>query len=103
MRKRFMTTKKEKFAGFMLAGFFCLAFIMWAAFRMGLIAESITANAEIAFNTSLAISVLLLIFGVIAPLNATDIYYRSRSTWLRDRIGKSIISKQFIIDESDHE
>jgi hypothetical protein len=105
MSKGIFTRKRVKRIALASGGFFCLALTLWAASKAGALPESAKYILEFIFNVSLAIGAFLMIFGVVAPLNTTDIYYHSRSKWLRDRVRNHAISKWFSMDRenSDHE
>ena len=82
-----------------------MAFTLWVASKAGVLPVGAKYILEIIFNVSLAISAFLMIFGVVAPLNTTDIYYHSRSKWLRDRVRTHVIFRRFLMDRenSDHD
>ncbi len=75
-----------------------MALTLWAASKVGAFPDGAKYILGLIFNVSLAISAFLMIFGVVAPLNTTDIYRHSHSKWLRDRVRSHVIFRWFLMD-----
>ena len=105
-RKALFTPKRIKRIALIAGGFFLFSLTLWAAFRSGMIPEFLRQPAEITFNISLAISALLLMYGVVAPVSMTAHYKASRNQRLRSRVENHFLFRHFIIgtdQENDRE
>ncbi|HHH89499.1 MAG TPA: hypothetical protein ENK45_02920 [Aliiroseovarius sp.] len=98
-RPAFFTLRRVKRIARISAGFFGVAFLLWAAFRAGFIPEAFRQSAEIAFNIALAISAVLMIYGVVAPVASTIHFNASKNEQLRSRVRNHALFRHFIIAE----
>jgi len=104
MGKQFFTRKRVRRNAWVSAGCLAAATGLGALYRARFIGEDAQWVFEWAFNLFMAISALLMMFGVIMPLNVTyDYHHKGWFMEQRKQIGTHPLFSRFIIRDDDKE
>ena len=97
------TRKRVRRIALISGALFVFALALGGSMKAGIIPDSLINPVEITFNLSAAVSILLFMYGVAAPVSMTIHYNASQNEWLRHRVRNHIIFRQFIMEKEGQE